>query len=495
MKPSRATLAAGVASVVFLLTRTGYPVVSDADFDAMKQRVAELEARESQNWMTQERQDQIRAIVQDVLADARQKGQLPADTVGYKNGFYIQSPDGNFKLAIGGVLQARYELALHHADNSVFNTKPLTQGQNENASGFDIRRARINFSGNAFSPDLFYRFEGDFFGSSTGGFTVTDAYAGYTFSPLFRVRAGAFKTPFTKSEQEYDANLQLERPEENFPFDPQRSLGVSLFGDILKDKWSYEINANDGAKSNTFRYVDTYSNVTTITSTTGPSYNLDNRLAFYARTQYAGSGNISDFYDGGEADLRTENRNFIWMLGGAVGYESQNSSAAAFPQNSLTIVGLGSNDSPGYLKAYALNGDVYRATLDWSAKYQGWSFDTAGYFQQVNANPYAGTQSTGLPYNVNKASFFQHAYYAQIGYMLIPAKWELVGRIGYLLDEGDPNIAAFYTLGSNYYLYGNNAKITADLNYTPEAAYTDASTLQLANTRQIVLRMQFQLKF
>jgi hypothetical protein len=291
-----------------------------------------------------------------------------------------------------------------------------------------------------------------------------------------------------------DPNLQLERPEVNFPFDPQRSLGVSLFGDIIPNTWSYEVNANDGGKSNTFRYVDTYSNVTTISSTSTPLYNLDNRLAFYFRTQYSPTGSISELYDS-ESDLRTDNRDFIWMIGAAVGYESQNSSAAAFPQNSQTIVGLGSNDSPGFIKAYALNGDLYRATLDWSAKWQGWTFNTAAYFQQINANPFAGTVSTGLPYNVNKASFFQQGYYAQAGYMLIPRRLEVVGRIGYLLNEGDPNMAAFYTLGANYYIYGNNAKILADINYTPEAAYTDASTLQIANTRQLVVRVQFQLKF
>jgi hypothetical protein len=79
--------------------------------------------------------------------------------------------------------------------------------------------------------------------------------------------------------------------------------------------------------------------------------------------------------------------------------------------------------------------------------------------------------------------------------MVIPQRLELVGRAGILLDEGDPNIATYYTLGANYFLYGNNAKILADINYVPETAYTDAATLQIANTNEVVLRVQFQLKF
>ncbi len=270
---------------------------------------------------------------------------------------------------------------------------------------------------------------------------------------------------------------------------------MSLFGDIIKDKWGYEVNANDGSKSNTFRFVDSNSNVTTVSSTSTPSFNLDNRLGFYARMQYAGSGKISQFYDGGEADLRTDNREFIWMLGAAGGYESQDSGPAAFPQNSLTIPGIGSGGSSGFTKAYALNGDIFRGTLDWSAKWQGWSFNTAAYFQQVNANPFAGSTTAGLPFNTSHASFFQHAYYGQVGYMIIPAKLQIVARAGALLDEGDPKIAQFYTLGTNYYLYGNNAKVTADVSFTPQAAYTDASTLQITNTQQVVFRLQLQLKF
>jgi hypothetical protein len=505
--------AARVAAILGLVAASGAVFAADSGDDlaalkakvaelekrdqALQSRVVELEGKEDANWMTQQRADQIRAIVEETLADAKKRGQYAdGPTVGYNNGFFIQTPDNNFKLVVGGLLQVRYEYALHQADDSKFKTKPLAQGDRENSSGFDIRRARLNFTGNAFSPNLFYRFEGDFYGSSTGGFTVTDAYGGYAFSDAIKLRAGAFKTPFTKAEQEYDANLELERSEVNFPFDPQRSLGFSSLGEPIKDHLGYEVNANDGAKSNTFRYVDTNNNVTTVSTTSTPSYNLDNRLSFYSRVQYASSdGTIKEFYEGGEADLRKGDRPFIWLLGGAVGYESQNSSGAAFAQNTVTVPGAGSNDSPGYQKAYVLNGDLYRATLDWSAKWKGLSVNTAAYFQQVNANPFSGSTTAGLPYNVNKASFFQQGYSAQVGYMVIPQRLEVVGRYGILLDEGDPNLAEYYTLGANYYLYGNNAKILADVNYTPETAYTDAATLQIANTKEVVFRLQLQLKF
>jgi hypothetical protein len=502
------SLALGVA-VLTAVSHVASAAVSDSDIAAMKaqldalakqnaalqQKVNDLSQKEEGAWLDAQRTEEIKNIVKDVLADAKTHDHDVDGgvKVGYDGGFYIQDPTPNFKLVVGGLLQFRYDYTRNHVNNNAFTTKPLAQGNTENSSGFDIRRARINFSGYAFDPKLFYRFEGDFYGGTGGAFTVTDAYAGYAFNDLFKFRVGSFKVPFSKVELVYDALLEIERPEENFPFDPVRALGASVFGDFIKNKLNYEVNVNDGSKSNTLRYVDAASNVTTITSTNTPAYNLDNRPAFYGRLQYS-PDSIAPFFDGGEADQRKDNDKFIWLLGGAVGYESQNSSGATFAQNTLNVVGIGSNNSPGF-KSYVLNGDIYRATADFSAKWRGLSINSAVYFQQINAEQYAGTTTGGLPYGVGKTSFNQTGYYAQVGYMVIPRTLELIARGGVTLDEGDPNIAEFYALGAVYYFHGNGAKIYADVDYSPEADYTDGATLQIANTQELTLRVQLQLKF
>jgi hypothetical protein len=233
--------------------------------------------------------------------------------------------------------------------------------------------------------------------------------------------------------------------------------------------------------------------------TVGMTPNLDNRLGYYGRMQWAGSGKLSDFAD--EADLRTDNRTFIWLLGGAMGYESQNATNNAFPspQNSTVGLGVSNGDGPGFI-TYTLNGDVFRGTVDWSAKYQGLSLIASGYFQQFNANPgntsatSPGTVSTG-PFGATDSSFFQWGGYGQVGYFVIPRRLELVGRVGVLGTEGYPNLGEFYTVGANYYLYGHNFKILSDLTYTPEAAYTDAAESLLQNTHDVIGRVQMQLKF
>jgi hypothetical protein len=510
----RAVAAAVVSALLASATRAADPAPGqdiNAELNALKTRIAELEAQQHENWLTKERESQIRGIVQDVLKDAKTRGQF-ADGVetGYTPGagFYIQTPDKNFKLAIGGFAQLRYEASYANATNGRHITQTVPAKLNSNgtttpqstvtlhdpseSSGFDIRRARISFSGNAFSPDLTFKFEGDFYGNSTGNFTVTDAFVAYRFTDLFKAKIGSYKVPFAKAELTSDTVMEFsERAEELAPFDPVRALGVSLYGDLLKDQLSYEISANDGGNTNTLRRDDTVGNAA----------NLDNRFGFYGRLQWAGAGKISDFAD--EPDLRDDNRAFIWMLGAAGGYESQNATNSAFPspQTSTTVGGLSANGTnPGFIGNYNLNGDIFRGTLDWSAKYQGFSFNSAAYFQQVNANPdltTSGTTAAG-PYssvNPRKTSFFEWGGYGQVGYFIIPQKLELVGRAGVLATEGATNIGEFYSLGANYYIYKHNFKIMTDVTYTPEAPYTDSATSLLQNTQDIAFRLQVQLRF
>ena len=498
------------------------PTDVTTELNALKTRIAELEAKQNENWLTEERANQIKSIVQEVLADSKTRGQFAdgLDT-GYNNGFYVQTADKNFKLVIGGFIQFRYTYAFQtRSATGGTGTSPFKQTtQQQDANGFDIRRARISFSGNAFSPDITYKLEGDFYNgsnltnaslkstttssgasgsssgvqtaSASGNFIVTDAFIGYRFSDMVKLRAGSFKVPFTKAELVSDTRLGLvERPQENTPFDAQRSIGLSVYGDLIKDQLTYEVNINNGSNSNILRRVDSANG-----NTSGlANYNYDNRMGFYARVNYAGAGTVAEFM-GSESDLRKDNRDFIWMVGVAGGYESQNATNAAFDQSTTTVQGIGSNDKNGFPSTYVLNGDIFRGTVDFSAKYQGWALNAAAYFQQINANPGPNGPTDLLPYGTAKASFFQSGYYAQIGYMVIPQKLEVLGRGGAIMTEGDPNVGEYYTLGLNYYLYGNNAKVSADVTYSSEAAFTDAGDASIQNAHEVLFKLQLQLAF
>ena len=76
----------------------------------MKAEIAALKAQQGEQWLTEQRAEQVRGIVQDVLADADTRASLQntAATSGYDNGFFISSADGNFKLKITALEQVRF---------------------------------------------------------------------------------------------------------------------------------------------------------------------------------------------------------------------------------------------------------------------------------------------------------------------------------------------------------------------------------------------------
>ena len=71
-----------------------------AKLDSALARIDQLEAKQNDNWLTEHRADEIRGLVQDVLADADTRASLLAQgvTAGYDNGAVISSADGNWSL-------------------------------------------------------------------------------------------------------------------------------------------------------------------------------------------------------------------------------------------------------------------------------------------------------------------------------------------------------------------------------------------------------------
>ncbi|MSR34313.1 MAG: hypothetical protein EXS12_05890, partial [Phycisphaerales bacterium] len=89
------------------------PQDTNAQIAELKKELNELKSQNGDKWLTEERASQIRGVVQDVMADAdtRSSLQATAATSGYNNGFFIASPDGNFKLQINGQVQVRTSYA------------------------------------------------------------------------------------------------------------------------------------------------------------------------------------------------------------------------------------------------------------------------------------------------------------------------------------------------------------------------------------------------
>jgi hypothetical protein len=117
-----------------------------AQIAELKAELAAMKAQQGEEWLTEQRAADIRGIVQDVLADAETRTSLQSSgaTAGYDNGFFISSADGNFRLNLNGLVQFQWILNSAKDQNTQW--------------GFNVRRARMDFSG-VLAQDWNFKFQ------------------------------------------------------------------------------------------------------------------------------------------------------------------------------------------------------------------------------------------------------------------------------------------------------------------------------------------------
>jgi len=139
-------------------------------------------------------------------------------TVEWKEGFRVESADGQFKLKFGGRLQNDWMWG--SGDDE------LEDAVGEIVSGNEFRRARLFFSGTVFS-NVEFKVQYDFTG---GDVDFKDVYLGITNLPFGTLRIGHFKEPFSLEELTSSKYLTfLERSLPNI-FSPSRNTGFAILG-------------------------------------------------------------------------------------------------------------------------------------------------------------------------------------------------------------------------------------------------------------------------
>jgi len=133
--------------------------------EALAAKVEKLEAgANGEQWLTEQRAEEIRGIVTDVLADADTRSSLQASgaTAGWnkdQGGFFIASPSGDFKLNIKGQIQFRWAYNQRSNEGITTTNQPGTGTQSvpkENVWGFENRRTKLAFTGFVFDPSWTY---------------------------------------------------------------------------------------------------------------------------------------------------------------------------------------------------------------------------------------------------------------------------------------------------------------------------------------------------
>ena len=420
----------------------------------LRTEIAQLKQENLDDWLTEQRSAEIRGVVQDVLADAdtRASFQDSAATAGWKKGFFLASPDGNFSLKVSGQLQVRYVL-----NSRKGNTRLGPLNPPNTQWGFENRRTKLSFSGNVFDKSWTYKIKGAF-ARAGGDFVLEDGYVQKKFDGGLAIKVGQFKAPWMREELVSSSKqLTVERSIVNEYFNQGFSQGIQLGYEADSFRaWAW---AGDGIGSRGFGPARSNSQNTNWDRTA-------TNYSFAGRAEYKISGDWSQFKD--FSSKRGSNSGMMAGVSAVTQRANQNLSA----------------DADG-TKVYGITGDF---TWDMS----GASLFVSGVWTNVDS-PNAGGDSN--PWGVT----------IQGGYFVTESVEAFV-RYEYM--DYDPtlltNVAKYdgFTVGGNWFI-NSSVKFSADFSYNFASLAAGAFVASSAGFRadepgedgQWAIRAQLQLLF
>ena len=486
-------------------------------------QVVELKAQTGEQWLTEERAAEVRELVKDVLADSATRTSLQSNgaTAGWDNGFFIASADNRFRLEIGGLVQARWvwseQRAPYTADGIVPSTSQVTYDQTLSRSGFDIQNTELWAQGHVISPDIQYMLKGIFSnnsdegvqvsnatdiggfigGSTSGSLQLLDAWVRVNLTDDWSVRVGQFRAPYGREFlilEQYQ--MAVDRSLVSIHYGMGYTQGLEL--EWLSNEARWRFSVNDGGND----YIAGAGQVVGSHPLNSPWYSQQSIWGVTTRFDWKGSGGWAQFDqftspDGSEPG---------WLWGVAVNAQgTQPSEASGQQQDSVLSESSDTNTWIGL-------------TTDFTMQFGGASLFASAYYNYVEsyAAYYMSNINTNGPTNksVNAGAVNTLGFTLQGSVYLAP-KWEVFTRYEYmhltasnanalsntqvgnfLLNQGHVSIL---TTGLNYYIDGQDAKVTADFGYGFTPIYPSAATpstgWRASESDEFVVRAQMQLLF
>jgi hypothetical protein len=440
--------------VPFVLLGASVASAAEPSVSELQKRIEELESRLSQlePTTTGPSADSVDRAIAEVRVEADRQSQLLAlegVTAGYDRGFFIQSADGAFSIRPG--FQFQFRSIANYRDNP-----PNTLEDDSFETGFEVRRTRFRFDGNAFSKDLTYSLIWDT-SRSGGGVTLLDAVVAYKLAPTWTVKVGQFKeNVFQEKNVSGFSQLAVDRSLVDAVLGgnlTDRVQGIAVAYGASDKPLRAEFAFHDGANSKNTNFQDGATN-----------------FGFGGRAEYKFFGNWSDYRDftakNGKEDLL--------VLGIGADVSDRRGTVLTTP-GSVTVL-------PGIDLQYEHDGKL-------------------SLFASANARYQDLRNTTG------EDSRLDYGFVVQAGYLVNP-KWEPFVRYDVIfLDDdfvgsGVDDTIHEITAGVNYYLgpdgaYQHRAKVTVDVIYLPDGTgpLGDQNGLGLlsGSDTQFAVRAQFQL--
>ena len=364
----------------------------------------------------------------------------PVDSVRYKpgKGLQVVSKDGDFGLTTRLRAQMLYTLD---------KTNDWTQA-------FEIRRARLLFTGNVFGQHNKYKFElavspkdiGLQVGEGLSRAPLLDWYFVFDHHRDATIQVGQFKVPYSKQRVVSSGNLQMvERSVVNAEFNLDRDLGINvqsknLFGLDMLRYWA-GIYMGEGHSSHTAG---------------------DFGMMYLGRIEYLPLGLFSDYSEGA---LRRESEPKLSL---GLGY-------------GLVEQGKGNRGILGPAPSDGGTTDTQNVTADLSFRYSALSLESAFFWRKGTRNPGAK-----MPVEAVRDGL---GFYVQGG-VLVSSRTELATRYGQVIPETtETSLLERSELGLsvNHYFAEHAMKIQGDIHqYWGNQKFLDGNT---------VMRVQLQVAY
>ena len=347
-----------------------------------------------------------------------------------KKAVYVTPGGPEFKLVLGGYIQANFE----DGDVSAFEGR---FGMTALKDRFRLRRARINLTGD-FAENFDFKVEGDFsqgdgISSNRTAFSATDIFVNWHQFPEAQIKVGQWKAPFGLEQLTPDQDLIIiERSLPTGAITPERQIGVQVWGKPFTNVWpdekdllTYYAGIFNGNGRNT-------------------TNNDNNNFMYVGRLELMPfKGKIF----GQDSSLK---------LGGDV-LNSRDDAGTNISQ-SLTL----KVNADGSLTSFVLPGAAERTAGSVDAWFNLGPFDLIGEYleEYVNGRTVAG-QPPGF------ADFTANGYYVQPSYFLIPKKLQLAARFEHL-NPGQMGSDGIHSItgGLNYYIHGDDIKLMVNYIHT-----------------------------
>jgi hypothetical protein len=390
--------------------------------------------------------------------------------VGYDDGFFIRPYDQErnpYELQVNGRMQLRHTGFVRDITQWTDNAGTVRPVNNRN--DFEIERGRLEFRTTFLDPKLHSYLNLDFDTDDNHRVVAHDFWVNYTFCDAFDLYFGKAFVPGSRDWLNGALRTRLaDRSMGTSFFRPDRTVGAWVIGEPVNDLF-YRVMVG-----NSFNTPDL-----------SPS-EIDRNFV-YSGSMWTHLGD----YGQGYSDLEWHDA-LASQIGQSFTFANTDSTGAgSTPSEETSTIRL--SDGTRLVQSGALSPgvavnqfDIYLYAVDAALKFRGFSINGEYYFRWLQSIRGNGV----LPIS----QMFDHGFYVEAGYFLVPKYFELNGRVSPIFGAfGD---AQEYASGVNWFINGShNLKFTFDVTKLSRNPVDNSGINYQSGDDGLLFRSQFQAAF